>query len=103
MDMNEESITIDLRLFDRGNLKAFADITIPSMLGEITVRGFRVIQKDGKVPWVGFPAISYIKNGKTVNNPILEVPKKLQLQIAKQVLAEFQRASGVSLTASSRP
>ena len=92
--MDAENIIVDLRLFDRGSLKAFADITIPSTLGEITVHGFRVIQQDGKAPWVGFPAISYLKNGKTVNNPVLELPKKLQRQITDHVLAEFHRVHG---------
>ena len=89
--MSGEQITVELRLFESGSLKAFADATFPSELGEITVRGFRVIAKDGKPPWVAFPSSSYRKNGEFVDRPLLEVGRALKRQIAEAILAEFKR------------
>lgn len=90
--MAESQLTVEVRPFERGQLKAFADVTIATAIGEITLRGFRVIQKDGEAPWVGFPATTYMKDGKTVNKPVLEVPRALHRQITEQILAEFRRS-----------
>ena len=94
--MNEQSIIVELKLFERegSNLKAFADVTIPSSLGEITIKGFRVIQKEGEAPWVGFPTSSYTKkDGKTVNNQIIETSKSLKRKLTDSILAEYKRAT----------
>lgn len=91
--MNEQNIIVELKVFERGNLKAFADVTIPTQLGEITVRGFRVIQKDGAGAWVGFPSTSYTKDGKTVNNQIIETSKSLKRKITDLILAEYKRTT----------
>lgn len=90
--MNDLEMTIELRLMNRGNLKAFADITFPSALGEITVRGFRVVQKEGQEPWVAFPSSSYTKDGKIVNNPILEVSRGLKQKVTVAVLTRYKDA-----------
>lgn len=92
--MNEQNIIVELKLFERGSLKAFADVTIPSQFGEITVRGFRVIWKDGEGAWIGFPTSSYTnKDGKTVNNQIMETSKSLKRVITDLILAEYKRAT----------
>ena len=83
-------MTVQLNRLDRGNLKALADVSIPSEFGEINLRGFRVIHKEGQDPWVGFPSSSYIKNGKTMNYPVLRLPASLERQIADLVLAEYE-------------
>lgn len=91
--MNEQIIIVELKVFEKGSLKAFADVTITSLIGEITVKGFRVIQKDGEAPWIGFPSNSYIKNGKTVNNQIIETSKSLKRKLTDLILAEYKRAT----------
>jgi DNA-binding cell septation regulator SpoVG len=90
--MDKQQITVELRLFESGSLKAYADVTLPSELGEITVKGFRVIAKDGNAPWVAFPTNSFTKDGKFVDRPLLEVGRTLKRQIAEEVLAEFEGA-----------
>ena len=94
--MNEFRILVELRRMERGNLKAFADVTIPSELGEITLRGFRVVQKGGEEPWVAFPSSSYTKNGQIINKTIIEVSRGLKRQIVDAVMAEFKRSGAHS-------
>lgn len=88
--MSTHPLMIEIKLIDKGYLKAFADVTLPANIGEITLRGFRVIQKDGQQPWVGFPTISYSKNGKTVNNPVVEVSRSVHREIAEAILREYE-------------
>lgn len=92
--MNNENVIVELKLFDRGQLKAFADVTIALPVGEITVRSFRVIQKDSQAAvWIAFPAVSYTKDGKIVNKQILEVSRGLKKQVTDAILAEFKRVT----------
>src|SRR5262249_54256756 len=90
--MATDKIVVELRRHESGKLKAFADVVLPSTLGEITVRGFRVVQDDGAAPWVAFPTTSYMKAGERVNKQIVEVGRSLKAQIADAVLAEFRAA-----------
>jgi hypothetical protein len=86
-------LTVDLRLFVRGTLKAFADVTFPTAVGgELTVLGFRIVQKDGEGPWVAFPTSSYIKEGKPVNSPLLQISGSLKKHLTDAVLAAFEVA-----------
>ena len=90
--MSELKLTVDLRLLDgHGQLRGFADVTISFEAGEITVKGFRIVQKDGQAPWIGFPTISYTKDGQKINKPVLEVSRTLHRQIVDAILAGFPR------------
>ena len=80
---------VDVRHTRTGNIKAYADVTVPTALGEITLKGFRVVQKDGQAPWVGFPNSTYTKNGKAVTRPFLEAREALLRQIAEAILAQY--------------
>ena len=91
--MQQPLIQVDLRRTGIGNIKAYADVTLATALGEITLKGFRVVQKDGKAPWVGFPNSTYTKNGKIVTRPFLETREALQRQIADAVLTEYARGA----------
>ena len=101
--MNEPTVTVEVKKMERGNLKAFADVTLETSLGEITLRGFRVIQKDEQPAWVALPSSSYQKDGKTVNSQLLEVSRKLKRQITDAVLAEYHKAGGEPFLTASNP
>jgi hypothetical protein len=101
--MPEDKLFVEMRIVDKGKLKAFADVTFPSPLGELTVRSFRVVQEDGKLPWVGFPTISYEKNGKQINKSILEVPRVLKNLVVEAILTEFNRQSRKGIELPARP
>jgi DNA-binding cell septation regulator SpoVG len=90
-------ITVEVKKMERGQLKAFADVTLSTSLGEITMRGFRVVQKDDQPAWVALPTSSYTKDGKIVNTQLLEISRNLKRQLCDAVLAEYHKASGEPL------
>ena len=89
--MSDSKILVELRIIDKGSLKATADITLPSDLGDVTVRGFRVIHDGSKAPWVGYPSSSYVKNGETIRYPLLQLSARLKNHLAEAILAEYER------------
>lgn len=92
MTIEDNSITAAAKLFERGQLKAFVDVTFKLSFGEVTVLGFRVIQNGTKDPWVAYPAVSYQKDGKTHNKPIVEATRALQPLLAQTVLDAYRKA-----------
>lgn len=80
----------DLKIVNRGALKAFADVTF----GILTVRGFRIVQQDGKQAWIGFPQITYEKNGQNKFSELLEIPRSLKKEITDALLAEYEKHAG---------
>ena len=83
---------VDVRVMEKkGSLKAFADVTFPTEIGEITAKGFRVISKEGNTPWVALPTNSYQKDGKYVNTPIIETSKLTTKRLPEMVLEEYKK------------
>ena len=91
--MSDELIFVSIHLHQSGQLKAFADFTLQTPLGEITIRGFRVVQKDGGEPWIAFPAMSYQKDGEAKFKDLLDMPQATHRKIAEAILAEYRRVS----------
>ena len=87
--MTASKIIVNVKACERGNLKAFADVSIPSEFGEVAIRGFRVIQEGNERPWVGFPSSSYMKNGQVVRSPLLQLGPALRRQVAEAVLEAY--------------
>jgi len=57
---NRSDITATVHLFkDAENLKAFADVTIKSRVGEITIRRFKIIAYESGKLWVALPQFEY--------------------------------------------
>ena len=90
----ENTVLIELRRLENcGNLKAFADLIFPTSLGDVTIKGFRVVQKEGSDPWVGFPQTSFQKNGSTKYVPLLELNRRVRNQVQEIILKEFKKQS----------
>lgn len=87
--MGELKITVEIKRLERGQLRAFCDVTLFFEHGELTLKGCRVIQKDGQDPWIAFPTNSYEKDGKTINKPVLEFSQTLRRLITAAILAEY--------------
>jgi DNA-binding cell septation regulator SpoVG len=87
--MGDLRIAVDIKRLERGQLRAFCDVTLSFEHGELTLKGCRVIQKDGQEPWVAFPTNSYEKDGKTINKPVLEFSQTLRRQIITAILFEY--------------
>lgn len=91
MDIRE--ITIELKKLNNSkSLKAFADVSFSTSHGEITLKGFRVIQKDENPMWIAFPSSSYKnKEGNMVNAPFLEVSKAFKKELTDLILKEYSK------------
>lgn len=89
---SEPEVTVRIKLLERGQLRAFADVTIAFIGHELTVLGFRIIQKDNQVPWVALPTSSYQKEGKLVNKKLVECSRKLNQIIQEAILQEYEQA-----------
>lgn len=54
-----------IKIMDTGNLKAFASVILPTEVGDIEVKGFKVMEgKDGGL-WVAMPSREVKRDGKT--------------------------------------
>lgn len=89
---NELEVIVHVTPLERGQLKAFADVTISFSGHELTVLGFRIVQQDGQAPWIGFPTSSYQKDGKPVNKKLVEYSRILHQIIQERILQEYERA-----------
>jgi DNA-binding cell septation regulator SpoVG len=90
--MKDEGLKIwvsGFRPLDKGSLKAFADVTI----GEITIKGFRVVHKDlvNSGPWVGFPQIRFEKDGKPTFRDVIEASRQVRREISEKILEEYYK------------
>ncbi len=89
---------VTIKLFEKaGGLKAFADITLPTKFGDITIRRFKVLQVGDNRPWVAFPQISY---GDLLTGdhyfPLLRVSEKLERKIKGWIMGEYKiKAKGL--------
>ena len=55
--MSLDSIQVEIRRNSKpGKVKAYADVTMPLPGGSVRLRGFSVVQLDGKPPFVGLPS-----------------------------------------------
>ena len=71
---------------NKGNLRAMADVRIGRML----IRGCRVVQEEGKSPWVSLPVISWEENGETRYKTVLELPRDWKNAISDAVLKAWE-------------
>jgi DNA-binding cell septation regulator SpoVG len=80
---------LEIRL-QNGNkpLKAFVDIQIKNTI----IRDFRIIQEDGKRPWVATPQVSWKdKTGQIKYKTIITFPDDLKGQIDLAILNSYAR------------
>ena len=89
---NEPEVTVRVKLLERGQLRAFADVTISFSDHELTVLGFRIVQKDGQAPWIALPTSGYQKDGKPVSKKLVEFSRKLNQTVRETILLEYERA-----------
>lgn len=55
--MDSVKFTVDIRPNTKESaVKAYTDVTLSWPDGTLTLKGFSVIQKDNKLPFVGFPS-----------------------------------------------
>ena len=97
-------LQIEIRRFQRGALKAFADVKFIFGETDLTVPGFRVIQRNGAPPWVGLPSSSYTnRDGKLVNKPVIEMGRGLQKTVTEAILVQHASQIDWSVELPARP
>ncbi len=89
--MSLDGITLEIKLIYSGQLRAFVDVIFSTPFGEIKVLGFRVLANRGSGYWVAFPSITYLKNGKSINKALIEVPLSLKSKLADLILRQFEQ------------
>jgi hypothetical protein len=92
MGAEKISFEIEIRWATKpGNVKAYADLKINLLEGNLQLHGFSIIAQPGKDPWVGFPAKSGNIPGKFF--PVVEADGALKEEIFRAVLDAYRKAS----------
>lgn len=87
--MIPDGVRVDIALLERGQLRATATVSFSTSIGEIAIPRFRVVAKDGESPWVGLPETSYMKDGRPVSRPLLDVSPGVKARLKSLVLAAY--------------
>ncbi len=79
---------------ERGALKAFVEIRV----GQFVLTDCRIIQENGKKPWVSMPVISYKNQHGTVNyKTLVQInDKNLKNEISHAVIRAWENRNGGS-------
>lgn len=84
-------IAVELYPFEKGQLKAFADVTISLGPHDLTLCGCRIVQNGDQQPWVAFPTSSYHKDGQQKNKKVVECSRNLDRLIKEQILEAYEK------------
>ena len=94
--MSTPPLRIRISPHESGSMKAFADATFSTAVGEITIRGYRVnLNRQGAL-WVGKPQTSYSSQGTTKYKEILDCAKGTEQQIAEAILRAYREHMGMN-------
>ena len=79
-----------LNLVEKGNFKGFADVQV----GQIEIRGFRIIQQPGQSAWVSVPQSEYTKDDEKRYYNIVVMPDDLKRDVEFAVLEAWRERVG---------
>ena len=71
-----------LKLVEKGNFKGFADVQV----GQIEIRGFRIIQQPGQSAWVSVPQSEYTKDNEKRYHNIVVLSEDLKQRVDAEIL-----------------
>jgi hypothetical protein len=84
-------ISVEIRFSAKpGPVKAYADVEMRTTNGALVERGYAVIQKDNKPPFVGFPSRQGNIPGKFF--PIIEAEGDIRKAILDEILCSYAAA-----------
>ncbi len=72
-----------------GTLKAKADVTLAIGEMEIGINSCRIIQSEGKDPWVGFPQEKYRSGTDDKYKEIIFLNLPARVEITKSIISEY--------------
>ena len=77
---------INVRQFDSGSLRASADV----QLGDILIKGFRVVQQPNQRAWISPPQREWVdENGKKHFAPIVTLSGRLKAEVEAVLLSAW--------------
>jgi DNA-binding cell septation regulator SpoVG len=80
----------NVKLVEFGTVKALVDI----VYGDLSIKGFRVIDQEGGKPWVAMPSREYQKNGDRMFVKIVYLADaKKRKKFISWILEEFAKAA----------
>jgi hypothetical protein len=91
MEISIEKISVEIRFSEKpGPVKAFADVELRTTNGSLKERGYAVIQRDQKPPFIGFPSRPGNLTGKFF--PIIEAEGDIRQAILDRILSAYKSA-----------
>ena len=77
---------LKVKKIEKGALQAFVDVEI----GEVHIKGFRVVQQPGQSAWVSVPQTEQVKNGTKRYFSLIELPNDLKRKVQDVVLEAWK-------------
>ena len=78
---------LKIKKIEKGALQAFVDVEI----GQVHIKGFRVVKQPGQAAWISLPQAEYVKNGEKRYANLIELPNDLKRKVQDAVLAAWER------------
>ncbi len=78
---------LKIKKIEKGALQAFVDVEI----GQVQIKGFRVVKQPDQSAWVSVPQTEYVKNGEKRYANLIELPDDLKRKVQDAVLAAWER------------
>ena len=78
---------LKIKKIEKGALQAFVDVEI----GEVQIKGFRVVKQSGQGAWVSVPQTEQVKSGEKRYCNLIELPDDLKRKVQEAVLAAWER------------
>jgi len=78
---------LKIKKIEKGALQAFVDVEI----GQVQIKGFRVVKQPDQSAWVSVPQTEYVKNGEKRYANLIELPDGLKRKVQDAVLAAWEK------------
>ena len=85
----------EIRKLERGSLRGFATVNVG---GFIRISDIRIIQPEGKEPFIQMPQRSYqMNNGERKYSNVIDLPDDLTREVEKAVLSFWNHGRHITL------
>ncbi len=77
---------LKIKKIEKGALQAFVDVQI----GQVQIKGFRVVKQPDQSAWVSVPQTEQVKSGEKRYFNLIELPNDLKRKVQDAVLAAWE-------------
>ena len=78
---------IKIKKIEKGALQAFAEVQI----GQVQIKGFRVVKQPNQSAWVSVPQVEYVKDGEKRYFNLIDLPNDLKRKVQDAVLVAWEK------------